>query len=680
LLSDVAWLHRRKETVEILDDEWVRRRTSIDFTIPPLMHPAYHGLFLDDLRARYLVPVTLLPKLPPTLMRFDVEDEDGKSLYLPTLRQCHLAAYAAMQWSALDMLSTEGLNRTGYTLPARLRWNLLTIATADPATAAAVARRLLTGEAVPWPADREAFADATSELTVADEELVEWSTALSRGERPFTGLYDTRPVPLKNWRVLVETTNPAERTPFARMVWTLAFQTLVLADILGSPNARKRIKLSYEERIIKAAASGQADVVRSTALQQAAAADVLWHDSGRPERFLKTTYRLGWQPMSMALVMPYARAQAYHVEVQAPDGLEINDTRVLVRRTGGAFLCSGALDEDVRHGSRVHRYVRPASDIEGVVLHLELRADRLGFVAGAPLAAFGVLLLLVGLAAFPTEAIQSTGNVPPFLLLFPTLFVTLAARVGAGSIVARLLRAARGALLASGILAYLAAIPFLVVETGGDATPSSGLRWYWIALAALASLPVVALVLARLLPRPWPEACAVRIPHPERALERWLRWAVWLPARVALSGPRIELAAVRLTRPQVEELLAAAPDAPRVGIAVRPWTWRWREPLRYRFKLASHFDGQPLLDSMPGPGGDVLPMRAGGADALANAVNHLLHGIDGAAELAVTWAGIPEEIDERARTELVSAVRAGALRANVRYRVRAKSEEEAAPR
>jgi hypothetical protein len=79
--DQAAWVHRRVESIELVDERIVRRRVSVDFTpgaLPGIPSPA-------------LVPIALLSK--QVLSRFDLRDEQGGSVPLATSQEN--AAYAA---------------------------------------------------------------------------------------------------------------------------------------------------------------------------------------------------------------------------------------------------------------------------------------------------------------------------------------------------------------------------------------------------------------------------------------------------------------------------------------------------------------------------------------------------------------------------------------------------------
>jgi hypothetical protein len=82
LCEGASWILRRKETVTLLDPKSIRRRASVDFSVPPELGP------IDAVgEAEVLVPLVLLEKRPAVFTRFDFADEDHSSLPLPTKRE-----------------------------------------------------------------------------------------------------------------------------------------------------------------------------------------------------------------------------------------------------------------------------------------------------------------------------------------------------------------------------------------------------------------------------------------------------------------------------------------------------------------------------------------------------------------------------------------------------------------
>lgn len=78
LHDDVAWQVRRKESIEVLDDRWHRRRVTFDFCVPGDAYAAR-----DDPEFVEVV-VGCLEKRPGEMARFDYVGPDGRVLHLPT--------------------------------------------------------------------------------------------------------------------------------------------------------------------------------------------------------------------------------------------------------------------------------------------------------------------------------------------------------------------------------------------------------------------------------------------------------------------------------------------------------------------------------------------------------------------------------------------------------------------
>jgi hypothetical protein len=118
----VAWINRRVETIEFVEDTAVRRTVSVDFTFPAqstLAAPVDSGTLI-------VVPLQILAK--STLMHVDVFDEDGKSLStLNTDRNGELSGRGLVRF--FDSLR---LARYGLALPDDIRGELKIIARADP--------------------------------------------------------------------------------------------------------------------------------------------------------------------------------------------------------------------------------------------------------------------------------------------------------------------------------------------------------------------------------------------------------------------------------------------------------------------------------------------------------------------------------------------------------------------
>lgn len=100
LKDEDRWIHRRVEAIEIGPDPSVRRRLSIDFTVPKSSHQAATG---ENGSALCYLPLSYIRKRPP-LGRFDLMDEAGHPLPLLTLSQNVKADTAALLQLAEQVL------------------------------------------------------------------------------------------------------------------------------------------------------------------------------------------------------------------------------------------------------------------------------------------------------------------------------------------------------------------------------------------------------------------------------------------------------------------------------------------------------------------------------------------------------------------------------------------------
>lgn len=124
LLNPSQWIYRRVESIEFIDDTWVRRHVSVDFELPPIaVTTPYRG----GVPTTYLAPLALLGK--QGLRHFDLRDEAGRSMPLLTRDQNVRVAASALVSHAQVYLQ----QRHGRTLEAEIAEDLRAIAeTAGP--------------------------------------------------------------------------------------------------------------------------------------------------------------------------------------------------------------------------------------------------------------------------------------------------------------------------------------------------------------------------------------------------------------------------------------------------------------------------------------------------------------------------------------------------------------------
>jgi hypothetical protein len=144
--TDLSWIDRRKESVEILDDTALRRQISVDFSLRSSAKPLLDAREEDQDEDLFCAPVFVLPKAPANLMAFDLEDERGHALSLIG-REDNARISAAV----LDRMASRILIEEGHDLPESLSEELRRAAEADGGRGHQLALRLLAH--TDWPAE-----------------------------------------------------------------------------------------------------------------------------------------------------------------------------------------------------------------------------------------------------------------------------------------------------------------------------------------------------------------------------------------------------------------------------------------------------------------------------------------------------------------------------------------------
>lgn len=493
LLFDSGWMVRRTDTVELISDTWVSHRTTVDVAIP---------LGLDAItpvreRAspQFAVPVMLLPKVRPTLMRFDFRS-GTEALSLPTRHQAGLASYAALLWaarSALDM----------WPLPERLREELKFVALGAPEYAAPVSWHL---RAPRRGAPRLPRLEEVPSLAQAEDDLVAWCqqmvgaphTATTPSADPHTIVADTELTRLHN--------KLATHGLASWLLRKLATSAPLIAHMTRSPTGRQTVCLAYEENVFK---SKSADVGKGMVA------------------------RNGWLAYVYVIHTPYVGAGSYHFEFIAPKGVEASHSELLEQTPQDdewappraaphdAPLAKAHktddIDDDIDEagrpkydytpfrGEQVHRYRVEERVADALSAKLYLRASRTGFIGTATMAAVAIAGILVACAVLTRPLVSHGTGAQTMLLLIPGVLAALIARVGDHGLIIRMLKEARRTLLRSGALAFTGAAMLTLISTGKGAHAAPWHRWIFIALALMAMWQAFKLWLARTLPRS-PEA------------------------------------------------------------------------------------------------------------------------------------------------------------------------------
>ncbi len=134
ITEPAAWMNRRVEAFELIDDVTVRRRVSLDFTLPPevVLSRAEQKTVEITTESLPVVPLTILRKRK--LRRFDLRDEEGAAVPVLTTSENGLVSWAAL--CQLAEAVTNRWPRRANGPSGRLRRELRAIATGTPPAAA----------------------------------------------------------------------------------------------------------------------------------------------------------------------------------------------------------------------------------------------------------------------------------------------------------------------------------------------------------------------------------------------------------------------------------------------------------------------------------------------------------------------------------------------------------------
>lgn len=205
LLTNPGWVHRRVETCELVDVDNVRRRVSVDFTLPARVPEEPPNVPV----AVPALPLSLLDKR--VLRNLDVRDEDGKAL--PVLTTSQDAPYAT---AALNAYAAGVLRR-------------------EPCEAVLKALARVTA------AGREAAETAVASFAAAGNQLpIDDPGVALEGEAQQT----------TNNRILYEQQALMRDPYFPGLLRSLATDFLLLVDLADLESGERRIvKYSYEHRL-----------------------------------------------------------------------------------------------------------------------------------------------------------------------------------------------------------------------------------------------------------------------------------------------------------------------------------------------------------------------------------------------------------------------------------------------
>jgi hypothetical protein len=390
------WVKRRVEHLEFLDDRAVRWRVSVDFAVPETAPIIYVGG-----RPFRLVPLTSWERR--NLVAFDLRDEGGNAIWLPTSKYTdHLLSSALIYWA------TEILDRPphkfGKTLEDKLGKTLEAIVSEGPSQEQKEEERKTGEEMDPFK--------AVSELMI------------KRGENAGDGCLSATPAALQNDLSFKSQLNA---------LWRNFLITVAVAD---TPGTRRVLKMTFESKV---------EFRRSAK----------W--------YLRFAQSMGWRPWRLELFIG-GRGGSHHLEVAAPPGVDIIRIRARPRTkdadpTNYVVAHGGSPHVHIRiSADQRWRYlatIRVRVSRPGWLTSCWLA----GFVIAA---GFLVGVLYLGVLF---SAAAEAGTAATLLLALLAVFATMLVAPGAHPLASRLLSGARNLIVVdSGVV--LVAVGSLLVRGG----------------------------------------------------------------------------------------------------------------------------------------------------------------------------------------------------------------------
>jgi hypothetical protein len=476
------WIHRRKESIAIVDETTVRRTASVDFTLPEEVDKKqFDAVIQRPLEGKgepvFCPPLFVLPKADDELMSFDLRNEAGVSLPLMTRRDNAFASAETLNALAADVLGVDeiapGLSR-----------RLTELATANTVRPIAAERLMRAGEDDP-----------------DYEEL----------------------------KILRENRN------FVWWLWTLAHSSLVGVPFRDPYVRRKIFVLSYVERFVNTLRVR----TRLGWTPYSVAIDLPWigarnfHFEAESPPGLRIAEATLVEDDDDELPLVWGEQALPETDDEAPaagDGEEdpLENDEIAASRNPPQRQS----DEPTQRSGflrRVHLTRYEATTAGAATVALDLRVNGHGFVGGAVLACGLVVGAIGGCLLQAEEIAKSPSSAPAALLLLPGLIATYVGRPDQHALTTRLLSFARWLLLIAGGAAYGCAA---FVALGGEAVTPEALKHRTDDLqlafsigGAIATLSLLGLTIGWLLARP-----AVRGLLRGLVTFRWLRSA-WKAVR-----------------------------------------------------------------------------------------------------------------------------------------------------
>ena len=414
LLDPHRWIHRRVERIQFIDRQTIRRQVSVDFTLPNRIAP----LQLHDGQKVFAAPLFLLKRDHPRPFRV------GKAK--PWWTEEPEPYRARMPMSLFSDLTLT--DQTGTHQPLITRRESTRLASALVRSTAVQ----VTG----GPLSAEQLRDLSA---VALGDRLARKQALQR-------LLIARPTPRE--------LTPLGESDAAELICMMATCLPIVCLFKDHPPGRSIFKLSYVATLDDDQAMTKWLIPRS----------------------------MGWKSENLAVAInEIGAAASHHIEIEVPGDLQVNYVSLTGKRYTRANVPWQALeakDKDcairqvgTASSGNIYLSELPFRRRLGRV-SIKMRVRRTGFLMGALVTSIIITSVLLALALFSRQIVNSNSPATPVaaLLLLPSLVAAYIARPGEHMITARMLRWARFALVGN------AALPFLAVLVYITSAPNPGHR------------------------------------------------------------------------------------------------------------------------------------------------------------------------------------------------------------